>query len=62
MQDNFEPPKELIQNNKKLTFIESKTTNSKGERLSEVCYWYEGCGMREPLSRGNVEVLKKPLK
>lgn len=62
MQSNFEPPQELIQWGRKLTFLEQKTTNSKGEKLSEIVYWYVCNGIREPLSRGNVEALKKPLK
>jgi len=61
MKEKFEPPKEIIENKQKFIFVESKTTNSKGERLSEICYWYECNGKLEPLSKGNIKYLKKPL-
>jgi hypothetical protein len=61
MENNFEPPQTIIQGKKTYTYKESKTTNSKGERLSEICYWYECNGKLEPLSKGNIEYLKKPL-
>jgi len=55
----FEPPITFTHNKQTYKYIETKTTNSKGETLSEKCYWYEVNGKREPLSKGNIEFLIK---
>lgn len=55
----FEPPKTITINKVIYKYIETKNINSKGEKLSEDCYWYEVNGKREPLSKGNIEFLIK---
>jgi hypothetical protein len=58
---NFEPPQTITINKTIYKYIETKTENSKGEKLSEDCYWYEVGGKREPMSRGNIESLIKKI-
>ena len=55
----FEPPKTLTLNKIVYTYIETKQTNYKGEKLSEDCYWYIVNGKLEPLTKGNIEFLIK---
>ncbi len=51
----FNPPNKIVKGKDIYTFIETKNTNKKGERLSELCYWYELRGVKVPFSRGNIE-------
>jgi hypothetical protein len=53
----FQPPNKIVDNKTVYTFIETKNTNSKGERLSEDCYWYEVNGVKVPFSKGNIEAI-----
>lgn len=53
----FEPPPTILKDNKTYTYIETKTTNNKGERLSEPCYYYECLGVKVPFTKGNIEAL-----
>lgn len=59
MKGKFIPPKSFTNNKITYTYIETKVTNSKGERLSENCFWYLVNGKREPMSKGNIENLMK---
>jgi len=55
--EQFNPPKEFMDGNKKYVYIETKMTNSKDQKLSEPCYWYQVNGNREPFSKGNIQAL-----
>lgn len=53
----FNPPLTILKDKTTYTYVETKTTNNKGERLSEPCYWYESGGVKVPFSKGNIEAL-----
>jgi hypothetical protein len=55
---DYNPPQEIKQGKLTYTFLETKTTNSKGQILSEKCYWYLLNGKREPMSKGNIIALR----
>ena len=55
--ETFTPPKEFTHNKHKYIYLETKKTNSKGEKLSEECHWYLVNEKREPMSKGNIETL-----
>ena len=57
MQNQFNPPKTIVKGKDTYTYIETKNTNSKGQTLSELCYWYLLNGIRVPFTCGNIEVL-----
>jgi len=55
----FEPPNKITKDKTIYTYIETKQTNYKGEKLSEDCYWYEANGKKEPFTKGNIKSLCK---
>jgi hypothetical protein len=55
----FEPPKTFTSNKIVYTYIETKQTNYKGEKLSEDCYCYKANGKLEPFTKGNIKSLCK---
>lgn len=57
MNEPFNPPQTIIKGKYTYTYLETKTTNSKGQILSEKCYWYILNGKREPMSKGNIIAL-----
>ena len=57
MNEPFNPPQTIIKGKDTYTYLETKTTNSKGQILSEKCYWYLLNGKCEPMSKGNIIAL-----